>query len=95
MPAKCKHLFSRGTAISGHHLAVPEVGNFHTLPAGAPGPRAGQHTPKGVELISNVCRHRQALILRARQLDNQGGGNIVCPLHRWTYAAADSRTTAR
>ena len=39
-------------------------------------------TPSGVELISNVCRHRQAVILRGR---GNTGGNIVCPLHRWTY----------
>ncbi len=35
----------------------------------------------GVELLSNVCRHRQSIML-------EGSGNIeniVCPLHRWTY----------
>jgi choline monooxygenase len=88
-----QNLFSRGPRYVGHRLAVPEMGNFHTLPQEHQG-RALVHTPKGVELISNVCRHRQALILQDRgQLDNQAGGNIVCPLHRWTYAASDPRTT--
>ena len=48
----------------------------------------------GVELISNVCRHRQALILGGQTGAGPGnpagnltatGGSIVCPLHRWTY----------
>ncbi|HZF81651.1 MAG TPA: SRPBCC family protein, partial [Rubrivivax sp.] len=46
--------------------------------------------PRGVELVSNVCRHRQAVILRGRGSVNANpasGGNIVCPLHRWTYSA--------
>jgi choline monooxygenase len=37
---------------------------------------------QGVELVSNVCRHRQAVMLRGR---GHAGANIVCPLHRWTY----------
>ncbi len=43
---------------------------------------------RGVELVSNVCRHRQALMLRGRGTTRTGAGhagNIVCPLHRWTY----------
>ncbi len=39
-------------------------------------------TPQGVELISNVCRHRQAVMLRGRGNTQK---HIVCPLHRWTY----------
>jgi phenylpropionate dioxygenase-like ring-hydroxylating dioxygenase large terminal subunit len=35
-----------------------------------------------VQLISNVCRHRQAVMLRGR---GNTRSNIVCPLHRWTY----------
>uniref|UniRef100_UPI00131F3699 aromatic ring-hydroxylating oxygenase subunit alpha n=1 Tax=Klebsiella aerogenes TaxID=548 RepID=UPI00131F3699 len=37
--------------------------------------------PNGVELLSNVCRHRQAIMLNGRG----NAQNIVCPLHRWTY----------
>ena len=81
-------LFKNGPRYVGHKLAVPQVGDFHTLPQEAGG-RALVHTPKGVELISNVCRHRQALILQGRgSLPAQAGGNIICPLHRWTYAAS-------
>ena len=39
-------------------------------------------TPAGLRLVSNVCRHRQAVMLRGR---GNTGSSIVCPLHRWTY----------
>jgi choline monooxygenase len=35
-----------------------------------------------VELISNVCRHRQAVMLQGRGNTRE---HVVCPLHRWTY----------
>ena len=86
-------LFAQGPRYVGHRLSVPEPGDFHTLPQEQQG-RALVRTPKGVELVSNVCRHRQALILQGRgSLARETGGNIVCPLHRWTYAAADPRVT--
>ena len=44
--------------------------------------RALVRTRDGVELVSNVCRHRQAVMLRGR---GNTRSNIVCPLHRWTY----------
>jgi choline monooxygenase len=60
---------------------VPEVGDFLALAQEGEGP-ALVRTPAGVELISNVCRHRQAVMLRAAATP---GSNVVCPLHRWTY----------
>jgi len=66
----------------GHELAVPEVGDFHALPHEGEG-RALVRTPTGIELVSNVCRHRQAIMLRGR---GNTRSHIVCPLHRWTYA---------
>ncbi len=65
----------------GHELAVPEIGDYYALPQEAEG-RALVRTPGGLELLSNVCRHRQAVMLRGR---GKTGTNIVCPLHRWTY----------
>lgn len=76
-----ERLFLRGPRYLGHQLSVPEVGDFHALPQEGEG-RALVRTQQGVELVSNVCRHRQALMLRGR---GNTGGNIVCPLHRWTY----------
>jgi choline monooxygenase len=74
-------IFERFPRYLGHELSVPEVGDFHTLPQESEG-RALVRTPQGVELISNVCRHRQAVMLRGRGNTRQ---HVVCPLHRWTY----------
>ena len=86
-------LFRNGPRYLGHELMVPDPGDYYTLPQEGEG-RALVRTAAGVELISNVCRHRQALMLRGRG-NVRGGGNggrqaagndsIVCPLHRWTY----------
>ncbi len=81
-------IFRQGPRYVGHSLSVPGLGDYLALPQEAQG-RALVRTPKGVELISNVCRHRQAIMLKGRgSLAAQSGGNIVCPLHRWTYNAA-------
>lgn len=74
-------IFQRTPLYLGHRLAVPEQGNYYALPQENEG-RALVHTAKGIELISNVCRHRQAIMLKGR---GTTGENIVCPLHRWTY----------
>jgi choline monooxygenase len=82
-------IFQRGPRYVGHELAVPETGDFYALPHEGAG-RALVRTPTGVELVSNVCRHRQAVILQGRgSLPARGGGNIVCPLHRWTYSGGN------
>ncbi len=83
-------LFKQGPRYVGHELAVPNPGDYFALPQEHNG-RALVHTPQGVQLVSNVCRHRQAVILQGRGSLNQAqkgsaGGNIVCPLHRWTYS---------
>jgi choline monooxygenase len=88
-------IFQRGPRYVGHELAVPELGDYYALPHEGEG-RALMRTPRGVELISNVCRHRQAVMLRGRgsvQAGGGAGGNIVCPLHRWTYSAGASAPT--
>ncbi|MGH6627147.1 MAG: aromatic ring-hydroxylating oxygenase subunit alpha [Burkholderiaceae bacterium] len=83
-------IFQRGPRYVGHRLAVPELGDYYALPQEGEG-RALLHTPQGVELISNICRHRQAVMLKGRGSQNaNAGGNIVCPLHRWTYSAGGS-----
>ncbi len=86
-------IFKPGPRYVGHGCAVPQLGDYHTLPAEGEG-RALVRTPQGVSLISNVCRHRQALILKGRgslqaQQPGSAGGNIVCPLHRWTYSGGN------
>jgi choline monooxygenase len=83
-------LFQRGPRYVGHAASVPNVGDYATLAHEGEG-RALVRTANGVELISNVCRHRQAIMLKGRgSLQNASAGNIVCPIHRWTYSAGDS-----
>jgi phenylpropionate dioxygenase-like ring-hydroxylating dioxygenase large terminal subunit len=74
-------IFDDGPRYVGHALAVPEVGDFHVLEHEGNG-RALVRSPEGVQLVSNVCRHRQAVMLQGR---GNTGGQVVCPLHRWTY----------
>jgi len=73
-------LFRNGPGYVGHQLMVPETGDYYALPAEKEG-RVLVRAPGGVELLSNVCRHRQAIMLNGRG----NAQNIVCPLHRWTY----------
>lgn len=73
-------LFQRGANYVGHELMVPQVGDYHTL-AWNNDAHVLVRSATGVHLLSNVCRHRQSLMLRGRG----HGANIVCPLHRWTY----------
>jgi choline monooxygenase len=76
-----KLIFDASPAYLGHELSVPEVGDYQALAHEGEG-RVLMRTPAGVELISNVCRHRQAVMLKGR---GNTPGNVVCPLHRWTY----------
>ena len=87
-----QNIFKSGPRYVGHALSVPNVGDYATLAQEAQG-RALLRTPRGIELISNVCRHRQAVMLQGRGSvhathPGAAGGNIVCPLHRWTYSGS-------
>lgn len=88
-------IFDRAARYVGNEQSVPHIGDWRRLPHEAGG-RVLVRNACGVELMSNVCRHRQALILGGETGDVGGvahasgnlsasGGNIVCPLHRWTY----------
>lgn len=74
-------LFDSGPGYIGHDLMVPNVGDYQALDWLGHS-RALVRNSNGVELLSNVCRHRQAVILKGRG----SARNIVCPLHRWTYS---------
>jgi phenylpropionate dioxygenase-like ring-hydroxylating dioxygenase large terminal subunit len=75
-----KILFDHGPGYVGHELMVPNVGDYHVLDWMNKG-KAIVRNQNGIDLLSNVCRHRQALMLNGRG----NARNIVCPLHRWTY----------
>jgi choline monooxygenase len=80
MAQEIETLFKRGPRYIGHELMVPEIGDYYALPGEAEG-RVLVRNQGSIELLSNVCRHRQAIMLNGRGHTE----NIVCPLHRWTY----------
>ena len=87
-----KLLFESGPRYVGHALAVPEAQDYFVLPQEAGGRALLRDAQGQIQLVSNCCRHRQAIMLGGRgNLLTEGkghaGGNIVCPIHRWTYSS--------
>jgi choline monooxygenase len=72
--------FERGPGYVGHELMVPNPGDYQAL-EWTGNAKALVRNERGIELLSNICRHRQAVMLQGRGTVR----NIVCPLHRWTY----------
>ncbi|MEI7841654.1 MAG: aromatic ring-hydroxylating dioxygenase subunit alpha [Gallionellaceae bacterium] len=75
-------LFDRGPQYVGHELMVPNLHDYHVL-EWMDNAKMLVRNENGVELLSNICRHRQATMLTGRGTAK----NIVCPIHRWTYKA--------
>lgn len=75
-----RFLFDRGAGYTGHEIMVPDLGDYRTL-EWMGNARVLVRNKNGIELLSNVCRHRQALLLEG----HGNARNIVCPVHRWTY----------
>lgn len=73
-------LFDAGANYAGHELMVPNQGDYRTL-EWMDHAKVLVRNEGGVELLSNVCRHRQSIMLEGRG----NAQNIVCPVHRWTY----------
>jgi len=73
-------LYRDGPGYVGHTLWVPEPGDWRSLAWEQDG-RILVNNGQQIELMSNVCRHRQAIMLKGHGNTDQ----IVCPLHRWTY----------
>lgn len=72
--------FDAGPGYVGHELMVPEVGNYRSL-EWLDHSKLLFRTEESIHRMSNVCRHRQAIML-------EGSGTaerVVCPVHRWTY----------
>lgn len=70
----------KGLVYVGHKLMVPNKGDYYVLPI-YQSRYALVNTGEGYYLLSNVCSHRQALLL-------EGKGNIKsiqCRLHCWGF----------
>ncbi|MBQ7626061.1 MAG: aromatic ring-hydroxylating dioxygenase subunit alpha [Rhodocyclaceae bacterium] len=75
-----ERFFTNGPGYVGHRLMPPQKNDWRSL-EWLDHSHLLVNTGEGVDLVRNVCRHRQAIML-------EGSGNsehIVCPLHRWTY----------
>ena len=75
-----KLIFDAGPGYVGHELMVPELYNYRTEEWHDHG-RMIVRQPDACYEMSNICRHRQAIMLQGQGVAE----NIVCPLHRWTY----------
>jgi phenylpropionate dioxygenase-like ring-hydroxylating dioxygenase large terminal subunit len=75
-----RELFAVSPRFVGRMQMVPRDGDYVALEGANAGLLLVRHQGRA-RLVSNVCRHRQALML-------QGRGNakrIVCPVHNWAY----------
>ena len=79
-----ERLFKNGPGYVGHELMVPAANDYRAL-ENKDSAWNLVNTGQGIEMVSNICRHRQAVMLGGS--GNLQGGNVVCPLHRWTYDA--------
>jgi len=73
-------IFDAGPGYVGHELMVPESSDYRSTEWNDHA-RLILRDDEGCWSMSNVCRHRQAIML-------EGSGkakNVVCPIHRWTY----------
>lgn len=76
-----ERLFAAGPGYVGHQLMAPETGDYRSLAAFEHG-RLLFNDGTTHWSLSNVCRHRQAIMLQGA---GRVRGNIVCPVHRWSY----------
>lgn len=74
------HIFKNALSYLGHEKTIPNIGDYSTLRSENEW-RLLVHTENGIKLISNICRHRQAIIKRW----NGTTKNITCPLHKWSW----------
>ncbi len=85
-------IFKQSSLYVGHEKLVPEIGDWRTL-VQENGGRVLVRNQNGVELISNVCRHRQALMLGGETGNVSGNVNTSGSLQA-PAATSSARCTA-
>jgi phenylpropionate dioxygenase-like ring-hydroxylating dioxygenase large terminal subunit len=78
-----KFLFEQGPGYVGHVQMAPNAGDYRALEWRAAGAWALINNGGRHDMVSNVCRHRQSIMLKGA--GTLPGGTITCPLHRWSY----------
>ena len=74
------HLFEKYPDYMGHRLMVPQPNDFYVLEREKKGKTLFNRSDHYV-LLSNICRHHQALLLKGKGNTNK----IICQAHRWAY----------
>lgn len=78
--SEIENIFSKSQRYVGNALMVPKSGDYSPISW-----MNNSHIIKNINgeyfLMSNICRHRQAIIHSA----NGNGNNHTCNLHGWTY----------
>ncbi|CAM5195133.1 Phenylpropionate dioxygenase-like ring-hydroxylating dioxygenase large terminal subunit OS=Castellaniella defragrans OX=75697 GN=HNR28_003173 PE=4 SV=1 [Castellaniella defragrans] len=89
-----QRIFAHSARYVGHEKMVPNPGDWRTLTQEGGGRMLLRDQQGAVRLLSNVCRHRQALILGGQTGRDpacasgnlcQTGGRLLCPIHQWSY----------
>ncbi len=75
-------IFTHNPKYITHESVVPQIGDFCVLEKEENARFIIRTDQNNINLLSNICRHRQALILTGSGNNAQ---NIVCPIHLWTY----------
>jgi choline monooxygenase len=79
-------LFKQAPQFVGHASYVPDPGDYYALAHENEARVLIRQADGSITLSSNICRHRQAILLRGK--GNLGLSNtLVCPLHQWTYSS--------
>ena len=78
-----KLLFERSAGYVGHVQMAPNPGDYRVLDWRSNGAWSLVNNGGRHDLVSNVCRHRQAIMLKGA--GTLPGGTITCPVHRWSY----------
>ncbi len=84
-----RELFAAGPTYSGHVSLVRDDGDYMALGGQQEGKLLVRHNGQA-QLVSNICRHRQAQMLC-------GAGHvkhIVCPVHNWAYDLSGKQVAA-
>lgn len=76
-------IFARGPGYVAHQQMAPNPADYRVLDWRAGGAWSLVNNDGRHDLVSNVCRHRQAIMLKGA--GSLPGGTITCPLHRWSY----------
>lgn len=76
-----KKLLRKMPQYRGHASMVPKLNDYHTL-ASTQNTQMLIHNQNGAQVLSNLCRHRHAVMLEGR--GNQK--SILCPAHCWRYS---------